>query len=266
MFPFFEILPETFIYSFGIALALCFFFFLWNLKRLGKRFWYSFAFFSQNILWFFISIFIFSRLFYVIAQWHNMKFIREPFQFFIMSEYNFSLFGAIFWFLLVLALLVRLEGSTMKKYIDGVVLSFLFIMVIWYIGAFFGWQVYGRETTFWIEITYTNPYSLVPSQLPVFPLPIVYSIISFLIFSTMYILSLFIHVRWYIGYMWMLFFSAMILWWEYFSGKQDILSVETSINLPQVCAFILILWSAYQLFWIFKEDTIVAWSRQTLER
>jgi len=140
-----------------------------------------------------------------------MKFIKDPFQFFIMNEFNFSLFGAIFWFLLVLKILTRLEKSSITRYIDGVVLSFLFILVIWYIGAFFWGQVYGRETMMWIEILYSNAYTPVPYQVPVFPLPIVYTIMSFILFSGMYMLSLFIHIRWYIGYIWLMLFGAMII-------------------------------------------------------
>jgi len=96
LYPFIEIFSGTFLYAFGVALSICFFAFLWLLKKLSKRFAYSFTFFSHNILWFFVSVFIFSRLLYVIGRWNDMKFIKDPFQFFIMSEFNFSLFGAIF--------------------------------------------------------------------------------------------------------------------------------------------------------------------------
>lgn len=186
-----------------------------------------------------------------------MKFIKNPFQFFIMSEYNFSLFGAIFWFWLVLYILTRLERSSITRYIDGVVLSFLGILIVWYIGALFGGQVYGRETMFGIEMVYTNAFTPVPYQVPVFPLPIVYAILSFGIFSAMYIVSLFIHIKWYVWYLGLLLFSAMILIWEFFSGKHDILSVETAFNLPQVFALILAIWSGYQFFNIFgKKDQV----------
>lgn len=252
MFPYFNI-SGALIYTFWIALTLSFFIFLWNLQRLEKRFSYNFNFFSHNILWFFLSVFFFSRVFYVIARWNDMKFIKEPFQFFVMSEYNFSLFGAIFGFLLVLYILCRIEKTSINRYIDGLVLSFLFMMIVWYIWAFFGGQVYGRETMFGIEYTYTNSATPVPYQVPVFPLPIVYAIFSFLIFSGLYILSLFVHIRWYIGYLGIILFSSMILVFEFFSGKPDSLSVNTAFNFPQVFALILISWSAYQLYKVFKD-------------
>ena len=256
MYPFFEITSGIFFYTFGLALTLSFFLFIWNLQRLEKRFAYSFSFFSHNILWFFLSIFVFLRLFYVIGRWSDMKFIRDPFQFFIMSEYNFSLFGAIFGFALVFFILARLEKSPVSRYIDGVVLSFLGVLIIGYIGAFFGWQVYGRETSFGIEMVYNNAFTPVPYQVPIFPLPIVYAMVSFLIFSWMYIMSLFIHIRWYIGYIGLLLFSSMILILEFFSGKHDILSVRSMFDLPQVYALVLALWSGYQFSRLLKQETL----------
>ena len=186
-----------------------------------------------------------------------MKFIKDPFQFFVMSEYNFSIFWAIFGFILVLYLLTRLEKSSIRKYLDGAVLSFLFILVIWYLGSFFGWQVYGRETMFGIEMTYSNPFTPVPYQVPIFPLPIVYTITSFLIFSALYILSLFVHIKGYIWYLWLILFSTMILIFESFSGKQDILSVYSNFNLPQVYALVLALWSSYNFIGIFRGESSV---------
>ncbi len=171
-----------------------------------------------------------------------------------MNEFNFSLFGAMFGFGLVLYMLSRLEKSSILRYIDGVVLSFLFILVIGYIGAFFGWQVYGRETALGIELTYTNAYSPVPFQVPVFPLPLVYMFMSFVIFCAMYMLSLFIHIKGYIGYIGLMLFSSMIIIFESFSGKQDILSVVSIFNLPQVFALILLIWSWYQFAQIFSSD------------
>jgi len=253
LYPFFDIY-WVLIYTFWIALTISFFTFLWILQRLEKRFWYNFQFFSHNILWFFLSVFFFSRMFYVIGKWNDMKFITEPFQFFIMSEFNFSLFGAIFWFLLVLYILCRLEKTPMKRYLDWLVLSFLLTLTIWYIWSYFWWQVYGRETTFWIEILYTNAFTPVPYQVPVFPLPIVYAIVSFILFSGLYILSLFVHIRWYIWYLGMILFSAMILIFEFFSGKQDILSVNTWYTFPQLFALIVIVWSWYHFYKIFKTD------------
>jgi prolipoprotein diacylglyceryltransferase len=258
LFPFFEIFPGFFVYSFGITLTICFFAFVWNLQRLAKRFWYSFSFFTQNILWFFLSIFFFSRVFYIVWKWQDMKFIQDPLQFFLMNEYSFSIFGAIFWFLVVLWILTRLERSSITRYIDGVVLSFLFVLVLGYIGSLFGGQVYGKPTDLGIEISYTNSYTQVEYQVPIFPLPIIYAFISFLIFSWLSILSLFLHMKGFIGYMGLILFSIMILIFESFSWKQDIISVSSIFNLPQIFSFILLAWSSYGFYTIFKDKAVTA--------
>ena len=41
-----------------------------------------------------------------------------------------------------------------EKYIDALVIAFLFAAVIGYIGAFLGGQIYGRPTSFPIGIIY----------------------------------------------------------------------------------------------------------------
>jgi prolipoprotein diacylglyceryltransferase len=172
-----------------------------------------------------------------------------------MSEFNFSLFWAMFGFGLVLYILTKLEKSTLLRYIDGVVVSFLFIMVVWYIWSLFWGQVFGRETMIWIELLYSHPHSLVASKVPVFPLPIIYTLTTFIIFSAMYMLSLFIHIRGYIGYIGLILFWASVLIFDSFSGKQDILSVSSIFNLPQVFALILVIWSWFQFSEIFKDES-----------
>lgn len=255
MYPFFQIFWVQ-IYTFGIALVLCFFLFIWSLKHLSGKFWYNFLFFQSNIVWYFLSVFIFSRLFFVISRWNDMKFIKDPFEFFIMSNYNFSLFWAVFWFFLVLFLNVKLEKSSINKYIDGVVLSCFFILPLWYIGSLLWWQVYGRETLMGIEILYSHPYTLVPYQVPVFPLPIVYSIITFLLFCGLYILSMFIHIRWYIWYIWLLVFWSLVLILEFFSWKFDIVSSLLPFNLNQIFALILVIVAWYNLLNIYRDKLL----------
>ena len=253
MFPFFELYNGILVYTFGLALTLCFFLFLWMFKKLSSRFGYKFTPFLSNILWYVLSMFIFSRLFYVISQWNDMKFIENPMQFFIMSDYNFSLPWAIIGFIVVLLINVKMEKTTVKKYIDGLTLSFLFVAIFGYIGAFFGGQVYGMVTSFGIEILYTHPHTLVPSQVPVFPLPIIYAITSFVVFSGLYILSMFVQIRWFIGYMGIILFSSLLLIFEFFSGKFDVFKLEININLTQICAIIFIVIAAIELYKIVQE-------------
>lgn len=256
MFPFFEIFDGFIIYTFWLTLTLCFFFFLWMLKKLSLRFGFDFLLFRQNIVWFFLSVFVFSRLFYVFSQWSHLKYTFESLiEFFVMSDYNFSLFWALFGLFLVLLLKLKVEKEALNKYIDGVVLSFIMILFVWYIGAFLWGQVYGRETHFWIEIMYDTVNNVIPYQVAIFPLPIVYAICFFLLFWVLYILSMFIHVKGFIGYVGLIAFSSIILIFDFFSGKNDILSNYFSFNFNQIFALILLWLGIRGLYKITKNNS-----------
>lgn len=163
---------------------------------------------------------------------------------------------AIFGFFIVLLINTRIEKVQIKKYIDGIVLSSLFALVIGYIGALLGGQVYGRDTNFGIEIFYTHPFHEIPYEVAIFPLAIVYAIVCFMLFSGGYIFSMFISLRWFIGYLGMILFSCMLLVWEFFSGRFDIFKLSfININLTQICALIIIIASSIQLYKIMKETT-----------
>lgn len=256
MFPFFEIYNWFIVYSFWLTLTICFFLFLWKLKKMSFRFSFNFSFFLNNILWYFLSVFIFSRLFYVVSKWNDMKFIKDPFEFFIMSDYNFSLFWWIVWFMLVFLLNIKLEKSKIIQYIDWVVLSFLFVVFIWYIWAFFWWQVYGKETHFWIELLYTHPFSNIPYEVPIFPLPIVYSVLYFILFSVLYSLSLVVNIKWLIWYTWLILFSLILFIFEFFNWEYDIFKIFMNINLNQIWAIILMLISWYWLYTVATQKNI----------
>jgi len=260
MYPFFEPFSWIIIYTFGLWLLFCFFAFFAMLKKLSSRYNYDVSIFVNNILWYFISVFFFSRLFYVISKWNDLKYINNPVEFFIMSDYNFSLFWAIFGFMVVLFINLKLRKEKLEKYIDGLVLSFLFILIFGFIWAFFWWQVYWKETNFWIEVLYTHPFSPVPYESPIFPLAIVYAIVFFIEFSVLYILSMFIKIRGFIGYVWLLIFWILIFFLDFFSGKYDIFKVSLGVNLSQILAIFLIIFSFYKLYYISKihsKDTTV---------
>jgi len=177
-----------------------------------------------------------------------------------MSDFNFSLFWGVLWFLLVYYILTRVEKRDFERYIDGVVIAFFSILLIWFIGAFFWGQVYGRETQFGIEVLYNkHSFSPVPFQVPIFPLPLVYALLSFLMWIGLYILTLFVHIKGFVWYIGLILFSAMILVLENFSGKADILYTYNYINFPQVCALVLALWSWYKLHTIMKKSV---WERE----
>ncbi len=232
------------VYIFGLTIVICFFLFLWMLKKLSLRFGFEYHFITNSILWYFLSVFLFSRIFYIISMWKDMRYIKDPLDFFIMADYNFSLFWALFGFLWILFLNTKLFKKSIHKYIDWIILSFLFIAIIWYIGAFFWGQTYGVITNFGFEITSNygnNPWKL-------FPLALVYSWICFLLFSGLYILSLYVKTRGIIGYVGLGIFSAFILWLEFFSGKPDIFKATLNMNLSQISAIICIILAFSGLF------------------
>jgi prolipoprotein diacylglyceryltransferase len=62
------------------------------LNRLTERYIFEMKIFTNNILWYSISMFFFSRLFYIISQWNDSKYIDNAAQFFVATDYDFSLF------------------------------------------------------------------------------------------------------------------------------------------------------------------------------
>lgn len=243
---------QTQIYVFGLTIVACFFLFLWMLKKLSLRFNYEYHFFTDSVLWYFLSVFFFSRLFYVIAMWRDMKHIDGFFTFFITSDYNFSLYWALFGFFVPFLFKARFLKKPVSKYIDGVVIAFLFVTIPWYIGAFFGWQVYGKITSYGIEIPYTSNTVFVPLTGDLFPLPLVYAFVCFLLFSFLYIVSLYVKTRGIIGYGWLGIFSAIVLGLDFFSWKIDIFTSNYSVNISQVCAAFTIIICFYWIAGIIK--------------
>lgn len=254
MFPLFEPISWFIIYTFWLTIAICFFLFLWMLKKLSTRFWYNYMFFKKYTLWYFLTVFFFSRLFFVIWKRNDLKYIKNPFEFFIMSDYNFSLTWALVWFFAVLTTTIIIKKERLNNYIDWLTISLLFVLFIGFIWAFLWWQVYGRETLFGIEILYTHPFTPVPFQVPVFPLPIVYSILIFILFSLSYIASMYIHIKWFIWYVWLIIFWSIILIFDFFSWKYDIFKDYIWINISQTFSVLLIIFCAYRLFLIFKSN------------
>jgi len=252
MLPFFEILPGFTVYTFWIALILCLFLFLWMFKKLTSRFAYSDDLIQKNLLWYFLGVFIGARFFYVIAKWSELKYIN-PIEFFISNDYNFSLMWAIIWFIVVFIITLKKEGKQADEYIDGIMTSFLFILPVWYLWAFLWGQVYGRETHFGIEVLYSHPFTPVPFEIPIFPLPLVYAWVFFLLFCWAYIGSLFIHSKGFIGYMSAIIGSCFLIIFEFFSGKYDIFKDTLGVNMTQIIAIFIIGLCVEKMYYLYKK-------------
>ena len=257
MYPQIEIGSIT-IYTFGLSLSISFILFFWMLYKLSLKFWINTNFFLGNVFFFFISSFIFSRLFYVLAEWRDFKYALNGwfFKFLFMSDYNFSLIWGIVWFFLVLFINIKKFKLKENKYIDAVVLAFLFAAVVWYIGTFLWWQVYGWPTNLPIWIIYNNPLSKNPYSSATFPLAIVYSILSFLLFTGLYITRIFVKIEWFIGYIWIIIFASFLLIFEFFNWSTDIFNSLIYVNLTQIWALGLILIGTRWLKKIYKHENI----------
>ncbi|MCD5380702.1 prolipoprotein diacylglyceryl transferase [Candidatus Gracilibacteria bacterium] len=177
-----------------------------------------------------------------------MQHIENISSFFIMTDYNFSLFGAIFGFCLILLLNTRLLKKSVHKYIDGFTLAFLFTIIFGFIGLFLSGSGYGESTTSWLGIPYiSNSLSATPTG-KFLPIALLYSGLSFMLFSILYILSMYIKVRGLIGYLGIGVFSAITLILEYYSAKPDAFSVSYDISFSQIWAIIFIIISFYGIY------------------
>lgn len=254
MYPFIDLFNWFLIYSFWFSLVICFFLFIWMLKKLSIRFWYDFLIFKKNILWFFLSMFFFSRFFYVLSKWNDLKHIENPIEFFIMNDYNFSLAWAIFWFFLVFFILLKIRKENIDNFIFWIVLSFLFILPIWYIWALLWGQVFWKDTSIWIEIMYNHPFTPVPYKVPVFPLPIVYSILFFIQFSALYIASMYLNIRSILWYAGLMIFSCIIFIFDFFSWKYWVFKDIFNLNLTQIFMLFVFWYCFYHLYKFYKEN------------
>lgn len=262
MFPSFDVFGVS-VYSFGLSLSIAFVVFFWLLSRLSFKLGINTQFFLSGSLWFFLSSFFFARFFWVLAEWRDFQFIFAEgsfsgllTKFSFMSDYNMSLAGGIFGFLLVLFLRVRQKRMSGAKFIDAVVLAFLLAAVIGYIGAFLGGQIMGTPTELPIGITYPESSPAARYSTPVFPLALVYSLAAFCLFAAAYIFRALVHVDGLAGYIAMGAFAAVLFMFEGFNASDDMFRAYVHINLTQIAAIGLFLLAARGLYKIIKKTPV----------
>ncbi len=255
MYPQIEILGVT-IYVFGLALSVSFILFFFMLHKLSEKFGINANFFLGNVLWFFLSIFVFSRLFYIIAEWRDFQFLWSQgiLKFLFMSDYNFSLMGGILGFMIVLLFQLKRFKISSRKYIDAIVLAFLFAAIIGFIGAFFGGQIYGKPTDSFMGITSTSDISNTPYTSPMFPLALLYSFISFLLFFCLYLVRKFTKIEGLVGYVGMLLFAILLFSAEFYTGGTDLFKAYIFFNLNQLGSMVLFVIGVRGLYKIYKEE------------
>ena len=255
MYPQITIFGIT-IYTFGLSLSISFVLFFFMLYKLSLKFGINANFFLSNVLWFFLSMFIFSRFFYIIAEWRDFQFLWNQgiLKFLFMSDYNFSLMGGILGFMVVLIFQLKRFKISARKYIDAIVLAFLFASIIGFIGAFFGGQIYGRPTDSFMGISSTSDTSNTPYISPMFPLALVYSVVAFILFFCLYLVRKFTKIEGLVGYIGILLFSIIFFSLEFYNGGSDLFKTFLYFNLNQIGSFLLFLLWIKWLYKIYKEE------------
>lgn len=257
MYPYLINIWNFKVMTFWVSITICFFLFVWMLYKMSKKQWFDFQIFKRemNLLWFFISILFFSRLFYIISKWNEFKWISSPLQFFVATDYNFSLMWGIFWFLIVFFILLKLRKEKFDTYVYGLVTSFIFILPLWFFWALLWGQVYWIDTNFWIEILYNTKHTTIPYITPIFPLPIIYSILFFILFCLIYISDMYFKEKNLLWYAWILIFSLIIFLMEFFTWKHDIFQDWLWLNHSQIWAIFLFIFWIYRIFKLYKKET-----------
>jgi hypothetical protein len=195
-----------------------------------------------DIVTFTISIFFFARLVHIFADWVDEKFILESLvqgdfieflrQFFTPPSYLFSLFWGIIGFLIVFFAKTRKIPTDRSRYLEPIVMAFLGASLLWFLGAFLGWQVYGIPFRSPISVTYDHVDSIVKDRAPLFPLAILYiicvaGIIAFLRkFQAQHRLP-----DGFIGFLGIGLFSIMLFFWEFLSGTRKDIFYDTILSL-----------------------------------
>jgi len=245
--------------AFGVSLTIAFFLFYWMLRRLGKKYSINTAFFSVNLLSFFLTTFFVSRLLHVILYaglpTKSAFSLEYPFlSFFLMSDFYFSAGGAIlaffglFWFYMKQRNVVDREEA-----LDISVIAWVFAAIMGYFWAFLGGQVYGVRNEWIFAVDYINNPIL--AEFPRFPLAIVYVLSTLTIFSLIYIVRKLRPERWLAAGIWALLWWMMWFigeWWNDASSDNIaylfwVFSQWKILNFNQIIALGLMAWGSWRL-------------------
>lgn len=261
MYPFITI-GDIRIYVFGLFLVCAWILFFSCLHFFSQKKGISKPIFSDNIMSFTLAIFFSSRLFDMLTQWREYKFIFQDFlsgetsflhliyEFFISTNndmYGLSLAGGIIGFLILFLYKTQKQKNLRARYLDVIMPSFLIAAVVGYIGAFLGGQVYGAPSEWFFAIEYTTKFRNIPFNGPVFPLAFFYILI---IIVLLVIYSKYLNKKslpdGYAGYILLGVFGIALFIWDLFSGSPDIFEIFIRINqlVGILCIIIASVWLA----------------------
>lgn len=260
MYPIINIGNWITIYTFWVSMILAWGIFFTLLHYFSVR-----RGVTRNIFWsiidFTLSIFFFGRIFYIFADWRTERFLFVDLfdtwdilsflkEFFITNNYSITFAGGVIGFIAIFLWKTWNAPKDRPKYWDSIIPAFLIAASIGYIWALLGWQIYGIVMDTFFSITYSGIDSIVPFQNPTFPLPIMYSVLSILTAFFLYRVDRkMVLPEWFIGYMGMGIFSAILFLGEFLNGASDTFGSRIYLNITQIIALGLI---SYALIWLLR--------------
>ena len=262
MYPIITISDIISIHTFGVMILFSGFLFFYLLHTLSLRKGIVQHIFS-DLLAFILTPFIFWRVFHIVAEWREQKFLFMDLvewdgffnflrNFFLTENYNLSLVGCIAGFFLVFFIKTRKNKAERPIYYDILIPAFLGSALLGYFGAFLGWQVYGIPYSGLFSLSYNTKESIVPFRNTLFPLPFLYIICLLLIGLYLYR----IYKKWhslpngFIGYMGFWLYGIVLFLVEFLNGSSDMLgSSFIGINMNQALGLFFI---AFAFIWLGK--------------
>jgi Prolipoprotein diacylglyceryl transferase len=239
------------IYTFGTILACSWLLFVVLLHRFSWKQGFTKPIFAR-IIPYTISLFFFSRFFYILSEWVEEKYVlQELFHgnilwflkwFFITQDYHFSLFGAIFGFAIVFLFMSRSTKEDRLPYLDVIVFAGLYSALLGYFGALLGGQVYGIAWDSPISLMYDHKNSIVTARSALFPLPAVYMLaVAGILFFLTRLSQMTRLPAGYTGSFGAGLFGAMLFLFEFASGtRKDIFYDYFALGMSQIGGVILI--------------------------
>lgn len=261
MFPLFHITSFIEVHFFGFILVIAWMIFFWLLHKYNTEHGLSKNIF-KNISLYTVSIFFWSRIFYIFSDWRNEKYLLINLVewsgilaflrgFFITPNYSLSLAGGIFGFLLIFVWYIYTRRANYKKNIDVLVRAFFWAAILGYLGALLGGQIYGIPFDSPFSMLYSDKNSIVPIGSARFPLPVIY-IMSCLLGG---LLIEKLHKSMtlpdgFLGYVGFGFYGIVLFLFEFTSGTADMFeSYFPYLAINQTIGLIFI-W--FSLVWILK--------------
>lgn len=257
MYPLINISNIIDIYTFWVWLVFAWAVFFISLHQFALRKGLTKHIFT-DIVWFTFSIFLSSRILFIIGEWREEKFIFQDLfewrwllhflhEFFITDNYNLSLAGGIIGFFLVF--LIKTWGKKKEVYLDIVVFSFLLAAMVGYTWALLGWQIYGVPFNSILSIIYDDKNSIVPFQNPLFPLPVLYIMATGWLYYFLHTMAKKHLPDGFIGYMGIGIYGIILFLFEFLNGSTDMIQSSFLLNMNQILGIFL---ASFSLLWLVK--------------